>query len=193
MPTRTGVPAASFLPSRLTRMTHADVPDGSPDPGRARPTRSFAAPTAHGRAHLSDLYQTRSSDSRRSARRAPYRISAPHRPLSACAAQACSSSGRLAWSGRVQAALARRMVPRGAGTTPVQREAPVYGPYATLEARPHTMRHLAFRCYTPHCYLDVNADSSYLHKMQMQDSSLHRASKIPKDATFWPLHCPVSR
>ena len=23
----------------------------------------------------------------------------------------------------------------------------------------------------------------------MQNSSLHRASKIPKDATFWPLHC----
>ena len=41
------------MPSRLTRMTHADVPDDSPDPGRARPTRSFAAPTAHGRAHLS--------------------------------------------------------------------------------------------------------------------------------------------
>ena len=42
-----------FLPCRLTRMTHADVPDGSPDPGRARPTQSFAAPTAHCRAHLS--------------------------------------------------------------------------------------------------------------------------------------------
>ena len=52
-------------------LTHADVPDGSPDPGRAQPTRSFAAPTAHGRAHLHVHEHTRSSDSRRSARRAP--------------------------------------------------------------------------------------------------------------------------
>ena len=73
----------------------------------------------------STTYHTRSSDSRRSARRAPYRISAPHRPLSACA---CASLQQqcLAWSGRVQAALARRMVPRGAGTTPVQRQVPVW-------------------------------------------------------------------
>ena len=48
-----GTGGASFRPSRLTQMMHVDVSDGSPDPGRARPTRFFAAPTAHGRAHLS--------------------------------------------------------------------------------------------------------------------------------------------
>ena len=121
MPTRTGVPAASFLPSRLTRMTHADVPDGSPDPGRARPTRSFAAPTAHGRAHLS--YPLLRQPPFSSPRPLPHLSSSPP---TVCVRSASLQQQCLAWSGRVQAALARRMVPRGAGTTPVQRQVPVW-------------------------------------------------------------------
>ena len=72
---------------------------------------------------------TRSSDSRRSARRAPYRISAPHRQLLAnCRRAQRKLAAAVPGVVRTSSSCACTQdgVPRGAGTTPVQREAPVW-------------------------------------------------------------------
>ena len=84
--------ARPFTSRKTASTMNADVP-GAVQILAELYLRDLSLPRRHTAEHT---YPTRSSDSRRSARRAPYRISAPHRPLSACAAQACSSS---AWLG----------------------------------------------------------------------------------------------
>ena len=67
------------------------------------------------------------------------------------------------------------------------------GRFVLYLPRPHKMRHLVFECCKGLLNLDADANKAPCIKMQMHSSYLHPASKIPKDAIFWLLHCAISR